>query len=439
MHIPSKSAAGPFRRAARWAIRGIAAPLGMRRAPLQTPRYLYGLCRRSVASPRILILSASVGSGHVRAAEALAMAIRSICPSAGVTHVDILTQTNRLLRRAMARGYFQLVEQAPHLVACLYDRLDGEGTCCSRPGDRLRLIWERLNFAGVRRLVLSQPWDLIVNTHFTSAAIVSGLRQSGELNTAFTTVVTDYDVHRLWITPFTDLYFTATHEARAAVTCRHISEARVIASGIPIHPAFARRPSRQDARRQLGLPPDQPLIIQMAGGSGVGPFQRIHEGLLAIGRPIQLIACAGRNDAVRHQLQAISCPSRHQRRILGFTDQIPLLLSAADLLVSKAGGLTVSEAMACGTGLVIVDPIPGQETRNADFVLEQGFGIKVNNLSTLTHKMETVLDDPDRLALLCARALASARPEAAFDVARHCLRLAGATATSRPNLEHVLA
>ena len=136
---------------------------------------------------------------------------------------------------------------------------------------------------------------------------------------------------------------------------------------------------------------------------------------------MQLIAVTGRNFKAKGRLEKIVPPSRHRTRILGYTTRMAELLQAADLLVSKPGGLTTSEALACGTPLVIVNPVPGQEERNSDLLLENGAAVKVNHLLTMPEKLTQLLRSPDCLAALRRNAQRLGRPRAAIDIAEHCL------------------
>ena len=170
-----------------------------------------------------------------------------------------------------------------------------------------------------------------------------------------------------------------------------------------------------------GLAGDRPIVLQLAGGFGVGPVSQILAELLAIDRPLDIVVVAGRNEALRTQLDEIAVPPRHRVDVLGFTDQIDELMAVADLVVSKPGGLTTSETLARGAVMAIVNPIPGQESRNSDFLLENAAAIKINNVGTLAHKLGALLADPVRLSQLRSSARQLGRPRAAFDVAQEAI------------------
>jgi processive 1,2-diacylglycerol beta-glucosyltransferase len=155
----------------------------------------------------------------------------------------------------------------------------------------------------------------------------------------------------------------------------------------------------------------------------VGPIERLYRELLTVEIPLDIVAVCGRNEKLKKQLEALPRPARHRCQVLGFTKQIDELMAVADLVVSKPGGLTTSETLARGAVMVIVNPIPGQESRNSDFLLESGAAIKANNIATLAHKVTGLLGDPQRLAQLRANVRRVARPRAAFEVVERSLEL----------------
>ena len=376
-------------------------------------------------NPRILILYASVGAGHGRAAQAVELALREICPQAFIRNVDVLDLTNPAFRRVYGRSYFDAVARAPHLVGYLYDRLDQPLRKWERAVDRIRFAAQGMNLRKLTELLTQDDWDLAINTHFLPAEVIGAFLRAGRIRFPQVTVTTDFDTHRLWCNPPCEYYFTATAEGRANLAAWGIDPARITSTGIPVHPLFSRPRDSWDCKRRLDLCGDRPVVLQLAGGLGVGPIERIHRELLNVAMPLQLVVVAGRNAAARDQIEAIPCPSRHHRVIFGFTHRMDELMAAADVIVSKPGGLTASEALCRGAAMMIVDPIPGQETRNSDYLLENGAAVKVNNLASLGLKLTMLLSEPGRLDSLRAAARRLARPSAAYDIAEQSLRILG--------------
>jgi processive 1,2-diacylglycerol beta-glucosyltransferase len=374
-------------------------------------------------APRILILSASVGSGHVRAAQAVELALRQVLPAAEVHNRDVLELTNAAFRRLYGKFYLDLVNKAPHFLGYFYDLLDRPSRSGKNRGDRLRLAVEKLSLRKFSRLLQTEPWDLAINTHFLPAEIIAALRRQDRLKLPQVTVTTDFDTHRLWVNLPCDHYFTATEEGARYLHHWGVPAADVSVTGIPIHPSFSEAKDRPALRAKYGLTGFRPVVLQMAGGFGVGPVAKLYQALLDVEVPVELLVVAGKNETVRAQLEAVPVPPRHRAKVFGFTDRIDELMAVADLIVSKPGGLTTSEALASGTVMVIVNPTPGQEYRNSDFLLENGAAIKANNLGTLAYKVTALLRQPERLAALKANARRLGRPRAAFNIVERVLKV----------------
>ena len=369
---------------------------------------------------RILVLSASVGAGHMRAAQAVELALRETDPSAIVKNVDLLTLTNPAFRKIYGQMYLDLVNKAPHVLGFFYDMMDKPRGPRSRR-DRIRLLVEKLNLQDFLELLEQEPWDVVVNTHFLPAEIIASLRRDERTKLPQITVTTDFETHRLWVNQPCDLYTTATDEGAAYLNHWGVPKEHIRVTGIPIHPVFSREKDRKKCLASQKLTGDRPILLQLAGGFGVGPIEQLYRGLLALPMGLEIVVVAGKNAAVKAQLEKIETPSRHLTHILGFTDQIDELMAVADVVLSKPGGLTTSEVLARGAAMAIVNPIPGQESRNSDFLLENGAAIKINNLATMPTKLEPLLKDKERLAKLKANAKKLGRPRAAFDVAEMAL------------------
>ncbi len=374
--------------------------------------------------PRILILPASVGAGHLRAAEAVELALGDIAPDAVVRNVDVLSLATKAFRRIYGRGYLDLANKVPHVLGYFYDLFDRPKKKKRAGAKKLRLAVERLNMRPFLKLLQAEKWDIIVNTHFLPAEIVASLRRKRSIRIPHCTVTTDFETHGLWVHRPCEHYFTATEEG--ALYLQHWGVARedTTVTGIPIHPVFSRPADRAACLKAHGLEGGRPVILQIAGGFGVGPIEKLYRGVLSVEVPLEIVVVAGRNEKAKKKLEAIDPPSRHRARIMGFTAKMDELMAIADVVLTKPGGLTTSEALARGVAMAVVNPIPGQESRNSDYLLENGAAIKINSVAVLPHKLERLLRDPERLAALKENARRLGRPEAAFDVARKVLELA---------------
>lgn len=365
---------------------------------------------------KVLVLSASAGAGHVRAAEALVRAFDRTGLAREVRHVDALQLTNKVFRNLYSRAYIELVDRAPEVLGWLYDFLDDPWE-----KERRRLAWDKLNTVPFRRMLARERPDLVVCTHFLPAEIMSWMKAKEKLTSPQTIVVTDFDVHAMWLCHHYEEYFVALDETREHLVRLGIPPEKVTATGIPIDPVFAEPKDKVAMRAKLGLARDTTVVLLSAGGFGVGPVEHIVTTLLGLRHRAEIVAICGRNAELHGRLaalaaQAVGGPNR--LHVVGYTTDMDEYMTAADVLVGKPGGLTTSEALAKGLLFVIVNPIPGQEERNSDHLLEQGAAIRCNNLPVLAWKLDALLDDAPRVAAMCARVRALARPTAALDIVR---------------------
>lgn len=362
----------------------------------------------TLGNHKVMVLSAAAGAGHVRAAEALvsAFGVRGIHAS----HVEALKHTNPLFRRAYSDLYLQLVNKQPQLLGYLYDALD-------RPWQRekRRLALDRLNTGPLIRLLRREQPTLALCTHFLPAEILIHLRKKRLLEVPIGVVVTDFDAHALWLYRGIDWYFVACEETREHLAALGVLRDTIHVTGIPIDPMFAVPLSKPEVRRERGLDPDRTTILVSAGGFGVESIESLVRTLHEIRHPVQFVVVCGKNAALERKLAAFPA-ARHPMKVIGYTTEMDRWMAAADFLVGKAGGLTSSEALARGLLMVIVNPIPGQEERNSDHFLEEGTAIRCNNLPVLAFKIDTLLDDPDRIARMRSAVQRLAKPNAAASI-----------------------
>jgi len=197
---------------------------------------------------------------------------------------------------------------------------------------------------------------------------------------------------------------------------RGIPRETIHVTGIPIMPVFGDKRSRVECAAELSLDPQRTTLLMMSGGAGVGGIDKLAERLLKLDRDFQLIALAGKNKKLLAQLALLA--RRHPKRLfpLGFTRTIERVMTASDLAITKSGGLTTSECLAVGLPMIVVAPIPGQEERNADFLLENGAALKACGPAALAYRVDLLLNDPKRLASLRSGALRMGKPGAARSV-----------------------
>jgi processive 1,2-diacylglycerol beta-glucosyltransferase len=374
---------------------------------------------------RVLLLSASSGAGHVRAAQALekAFAARGDC---AVEHVDALDYTSKLFQKIYDDAYIAIVRRAPDVLGWIYDRMDQ-----AWKHQRRRLALDRLNSGPMIRLVRRVQPDLCIATHFLPAEIIAWLKAKGKITAKHAIVITDFDVHAMWLCRTVDRYFVAIPESAEYLEKIGVPENSIRVTGIPVDPVFAESVEPRVARERLSIDPHRKTILVSAGGYALGPVERLVGDLLALERPWQIVAVAGKSEKTKQRLDALARDAakrpdagRHPMlHAVGFTKEMQLWMAAADLLVGKAGGLTVSEALARQLPMAIIEPIPGQEERNSDHLLEAGAAIRCNNFVVAAAKIARLLDDDARLARMRAAAASLAHPNAAAQIVSESLAL----------------
>ena len=362
---------------------------------------------------RVLILSVSAGTGHVRAAEALEKVFRQQPGVAAVRNIDALRFTNKLFRDFYSKLYIQLVQRAPTILGIVYRTSDEPWKT-----DRMRLMLDRLNTGPLERFIAKFNPDITVCTHFLPAEIISYLIGKGKLNAKLSIVVTDLDVHAMWLCRTFHRYFVALEESKEHLKVLGLPEHNITVSGIPIDPLFAKKEDSAALRIEAGLDVNRPVFLISAGAMGVSPAAGVLEGLSRLKHPAQAVVVCGRNEDLKADLEkqaaAIEAVTPGLNfRVIGYTTEMHRWMQMSDLFIGKPGGLTTAECLASGLPMIIVEPIPGQEERNSDHLLEKGVALKCNEFTTLAYKIDGLLDDPATFKAMREKALALGRPHAA--------------------------
>lgn len=371
---------------------------------------------------KVLILSASVGAGHLRAAEALEKAFKQLNLAEEVKNIDVLNYTNPLFRRLYSKAYLDMVNNMPEVLGWLYDSLDKPWE-----NEKRRLALDRLNTLPFINLLKKEKPDLAVCTHFLPSEIISWLKAKGKVNFPQAVVVTDFDAHAMWLCHHYEQYFVALEETKVHLSKIGIPIEKITVTGIPIDPLFSERKDKELMREKYGLDKNKLTIMVSAGGFGVGNIEHLLQALSDLKTPSQILAICGRNEDLKKKLEKLAIEKLNNERVtftpIGFTREMDEYMSASDLIVGKPGGLTTSEALAKGLIFCIVNPIPGQEERNSDHLLEKGCAIKCNNLPVLAYKIDELVMDKARFEQMKENVLNFARPNAAFDISTKLLRL----------------
>ena len=372
---------------------------------------------------RILITYANAGAGHRRAAEAIAQAAAAAYPTADVQCHDLLAHVPGLLRRAYPWSYYLLVRYLSLFWGGCFALLDTSAVyALVRP---IRRAWNLLLAQGFIRWLRAQPPDLVVATHFLPADVCGSGKQAGWLQAPLAVVITDLHPHRFWLAPEADAVVVATPET--ALTCerRGIPPNRVHVLGIPIAGAFHAPVDRASLHQRLGLAPHRQTIVVTSGGTTVGPFEAVVRALMDVERTrpgrLQLLVVCGENTRAAERLHRLAQACAMPVQVFGFVDNMPELMGASDLVVAKAGGLTVMEALGRGLPLVLYHAIPGQEGFNAQYVVRHGAAVIARTPRDVVRVVERYFDDPQGATRMREAAVALSRPNAAEAIVSHVI------------------
>jgi processive 1,2-diacylglycerol beta-glucosyltransferase len=366
---------------------------------------------------RVLIATVTAGAGHLAAAAALDEAWRAYRSADTVDRLDIVKFFSPLHRKIHADGYVKLVEHAPELWGMMFGKTDNPEI--AKRLNRIKRLFPSNSRKRFSRFVAHFAPDVVLCTHYLPLEMLGVMRSHPAKRGAKTIdpfvacIVTDFEAHALWMNPVVDVYCVAAEETKGRLIARGASPDTVVATGIPISAKFAAKPDPRAVRKTLGLRDDLPIMLVLSGGFGMGPVAEILSQLDRVDHSFQSIVVTGRNEELRRELAAQD--RKHPTRVLGYSSNMHELMAVADLIITKPGGLTTSEVLAMGKPILIVNPIPGQEAANSDFLLERGAAAKVNHVEDLPFRIEQLLG-AKKLMEMSRAAKALGRPSAARDI-----------------------
>lgn len=365
----------------------------------------------------ILLLHASVGMGHQRAAAAIARAFEQI-PGVTTQVEDTLDYTRPIFRRFYRSSYLSLADRIPGLWSGFYSYTDR----MPDPTGMFAAIHDQYTAFGMRDLPAlierTQP-DAIICTHFLPVEALAPLQRFGLPPMAC--VLTDYHAHAFWAVPGADRYYAPTAGVRAELIASGIPAARVSVSGLPVDPALREPADRLAAKRALGIPPWQPIVTLIGSGLPAARVRAIARELLARRMPATLVITVGRSRELATQLADLELEAGAALRLLGPQPSLDPLIAASELVIGKAGGLTVSEVLARGVPMFVPLPVPGQEKWNVGHIVASGAGNGYENPAELANDAVALLNNQPRRAAMANAARAAGRPAAAHAVATQTL------------------
>lgn len=364
-----------------------------------------------------LIVYAKAGAGHKRAAEAALGALKRQ-GSGDVILVDCLDYTNSWFRRFYPQCYLLVVRFFPLLWAVIYYVLDNRKLYfLVKPLRRWANGLVSRRFAAF--LKKEKP-KVIISTHFFASEISAALKKKGGINSVIISVVTDFGLHSFWESEDVDLFIAASEDTRKDMLARGIPEEKIKVLGIPIDPPL-RGFEQKQLRREMELSEGAFTILVVGGGFGIGPIKKIVITLdklaTELKNKMQVVVVCSHNQGLYRQMQALSAKLQIKTKIFSFVPNLYNVMAVSDLIISKSGGLTTSESLAQGLPMVIISPIPGQETKNCNLLVKKGAAIRIDRLEELKKVVQELLAEPQKLAAMRKQTAGLAHPDSAADIA----------------------
>lgn len=369
---------------------------------------------------RILILHAQAGAGHKRAAESLEHAFRAVDETTRVHALDTMIFASQLFKKTYAQTYNTMVKRVPRFWGLMYWGFERKGVHKGTTPARMQV--DRFNLRRLIKAIERFRPVAVVCTHFLPMAPLAHLARRDKLGAPLYCVVTDFGAHPVWVFKGVTGYFVASAEGREDLAEWGVPWETIWVTGIPVDLRFASKVSKPEARAALGLQPKRPVVLVMGGGNGVGPLYEMAERLLRIPSHPQVAVIAGRNEKQLEKLQELERDHSGSLKAIGFTDQIDLWLDAADVNVTKAGGLTSSESLAKQVPMVIYRPTPGQEDRNSQALTTVGAALRAGTLDHVEEAVDRILTRRTLARSMREACKFLGRPNAAVDIAREVMR-----------------
>ncbi len=362
---------------------------------------------------KVLILTLSVGAGHVQASSVLRSALGDSTDDVNVKILDALDLAEPWFPWLYVQPYWWMLKYRRQLWGALYEWRQRRRHRSTAP----RWVFRR-GCAKVLTEIQRFAPDLVIVTEIAAAEIAALGKREGRFSSPVLAVLTDFQAETPWVQPEIDFYCVATQLARDQLAGWGISQSRILVSGIPIDPSFALPFDKAEVRRSLGLKPGGPVTLLMAGGMGLAPLDLMVSSLERCGLPLRVIAVAGRDEALHARVRQLRGKVALDLRTFGWTNRVPELMAAADLFITKPGGLSVSEALASGLPMILTHPIPGPEERNIRYLVRRGVAAHAKHLEEIPSFTFQLLRSTGKREEMSRLAREFSRPEAAYTIAQ---------------------
>ena len=373
---------------------------------------------------KVLILYATAGIGHKKAAMAVKAAFDELNLSdVEVCLADALDYTNAFFKWSYLKAYLLMINKFPTLWGFFYYLTDN--FYANLIVSKLRRLNNWLNSGKLAKHLMAEKPDVVISTHFFATEVISELKKAGKVDSKLVTVVTDYRLHSWWVASRADMYVVAGQDAHDDLVKWGIDASRIKILGSPVEPVFTTTVERAGIVQAAGLKDGVFTVLVIGGGFGVGPIEDIIKTIGDISQAIQIVTICGHNEELVKKLEALKPSLKADIKVFGFVNNVYDYMSIADVLISKSGGITVSESLAKELPMVIIAPIMGQETRNSDYLIKHGAAVKIAKVSDLKEVIEYLVAHPERMAAMKEAIRAIRKPLSCYDIAKLSIDICG--------------
>ena len=370
---------------------------------------------------KILVFYASYGGGHLNAAKSIENCIIENFKNKyiNIELIDCMKYVNKTIEKVTTTAYKEMAKKMPWAWGRIYsDSQKGPLAHISSRSNKIMAI-------KLLKLLREKQPDLIISTHPFGSQMCSYLKRKKKITSKIATIMTDFAPHDQWLVgkDFTDYYFVAHDKMKNYLISKEIPENKIYVTGIPISNRFLIKYDRKEILKQYNLSENKQTILFFGGGEfGLGKTRtaQIFDSFVKSNKNIQIIAIAGRNKKMKSAFEEIvdTHNKKDSVRILEFTNQVPELMSISDLVVTKPGGLTTSESLASNLPMVIINPIPGQEEENAEFLESKGIGIWLKKSDDASKIIEDLLSNPNKLKDMKEKTSILAQPNSTYNICK---------------------
>lgn len=367
----------------------------------------------NISRSRVLLMYITKVSGHRQATVAIQKSLKDLDPNIEAPTINGFGYTYPILEKVVNQAYMSVIKRTPMVWDYMYDN-----PRIVKKSQSIKNFLHKTSYDKVARLFDRYNPDVVVCTQAFPCGMVAHYKQKHKLKTTIIGVLTDFSPHSFWINEGVDYYVVPSVEAKDRFIMKGVPPDAIKVYGIPMRSKFSIQLDKNPIAEKLGLDLKVPIIVIMGGGQGLGPIKSIVKSLIKLNVEFQMVVLTGVNKKIISSLNRYTKKTEKKILVFEFANNVDELMEIATLIITKPGGITTAECLAKGLPMIIVNPIPGQEMRNTDFLIKKGIAIRIDDTNDIGEEVELLLKSTNRLAAMSRAAYENAKPHAALDVAK---------------------